>query len=198
MNRRTFLKNIAVVGIGALISPFSIPEASAAWNDNESYRLQLNIVNSYLSFKSLENRTRTDAIIIHHIGNTNADVSAARIHEWHLANGWAGIGYHFVIRKNGMIEQGRPMDAIGAHCYGENSHTVGVNLVGNFMESQPEAAQMTSGAGLIAALCRVYKLEPSAKTVFGHRDFNATACPGDNLYARLPELIEQAKNIYYA
>lgn len=198
MNRRTFLKNIAVVGIGALISPLSIPKASAAWGENESTRLQLNIINPYLSFRTLGNRTRTDAIIIHHVGNTNADVSAARIHEWHLANGWAGIGYHFVIRKNGNIEQGRPMDAVGAHCYGENSHTVGINLVGNFMDYQPETAQMASGARLIAALCKAYKLEPSANTVFGHRDFNATACPGDNLYARLPELIEQAKNIYYA
>ena len=35
---------------------------------------------------------------MHHIGNTDADVSAATVHRWHLANGWAGIGYHYLIR----------------------------------------------------------------------------------------------------
>lgn len=136
------------------------------------------------------------SVIVHHVGNTNADVSAETIHRWHLQNGWAGIGYHFVIRKDGTIEAGRPMDTVGAHCYGENSHTVGVNVVGNFEDYMPEDAQIASAKRLLAALCRYYGLNPDSSTIFGHRDFNATACPGQNLYDMLPDLIAGAARIY--
>ena len=69
-----------------------------------------------LDFKYLEPRDVTDQIVIHHTGNpTDDDLSAEEIHESHLAQGWSGIGYHFVIRKDGTIELGRPMDTIGAH-----------------------------------------------------------------------------------
>lgn len=196
MNRRTFLKNIAYLGAGLALAPFALPSAAAAWSSGAARRLGLPIVATNLEFRYLENREVTDAIILHHVGNTNADVSAARMHEWHIANGWAGLGYHFVIRKNGTIEAGRPMDTVGAHCYGENDHTVGINIVGNFMEAEPETVQLMSAARLIAALGREYRIVPSAATVFGHRDFNSTLCPGDTLYARLPDIIERAKIIY--
>jgi hypothetical protein len=49
------------------------------------------------------------------------DASAEQIHGWHLGNGWAGIGYHYVIRKDGTIERGRPEWAIGSHAYGFES-----------------------------------------------------------------------------
>ena len=65
----------------------------------------------------LVRRSRTDAIIIHHVGGTDQEVPAAKIHQWHLANKWAGIGYHYVIHKDGTVERGRPMNAVGAHCY---------------------------------------------------------------------------------
>lgn len=180
MKRRDFLRNMMVMGIGLALAPELAAKqvAEAAWQDGGDVLPGVTIRPTHLSFRSLTNRRRTDAIIVHHVGNTNADVSAETIHQWHLANGWAGIGYHFVIRKDGSIEQGRPMDTVGAHCYGENDHTVGVNLVGNFENYVPEDAQVASAKRLLAALCRNYGFAPSSSTIFGHRDFNATACPG--------------------
>ena len=145
----------------------------------------------------MENREQTDAIVVHHIGNTDADVSAETVHSWHQNQGWSGIGYHYLIRKDGTIEQGRPRDTVGAHCYGENWHTVGINIVGNFEESQPMAAQMESAGRLLSALCINYGLVPGDDTIFGHRDFNDTACPGRNLYARMPELVQKARKFYF-
>lgn len=52
---------------------------------------------------------------------------------------------------------------------------------------------MESAATLMAALCRYYRLTPSRKTIKGHREFNATECPGDNLYYRLTELVDRTK-----
>lgn len=88
------------------------------------------IKETFLKFASpLVNRAETNMIIIHHIGGTDRDVSAAEVHQWHLDNGWAGIGYHYIIRKNGTIERGRPQNTIGAYCYHYNRTSIGINLV---------------------------------------------------------------------
>lgn len=133
-------------------------------------------------------RPKTDAIVIHHVGIPDGDTSAASIHQAHLNNGWAGIGYHYVIRKNGVIERGRPLATVGAHAYGENYHTIGINVTGNFEREVPTYAQMKSLTELVTSLCRIYKIEPGVTTIVGHRDYNSTDCPGRNLYSRLPQL----------
>ena len=97
MNRRDFLRRMTLVGIGAALFPFFPDAAEASWYIPSALP-GVTIKPTYLSFGALENRFVTDCIVIHHIGNTNADVSAATVHEWHLHNGWAGLGYHFLIR----------------------------------------------------------------------------------------------------
>ena len=136
----------------------------------------IRVKETYLSFRSLSNREQTDVIILHHIGNTNADVSAATVHQWHLANGWAGIGYHYLIRKDGTIERGRPRDTVGAHCYGENWHSIGVNIVGNFETNEPTAAQIDAAERLVAVLCRLYGLRPSGETIKGEPLCDVAGC----------------------
>lgn len=188
MNRREFITSMGRMTAGLAALPFIMPRAAeAAWQTGGFHWLKIR--ETHLRFRSLENRDATDVIILHHIGNTNADVSAATVHQWHLANGWAGIGYHYLIRKDGTIERGRPRDTVGAHCYGENEHSIGVNLVGNFEEAWPTEAQIDAAERLVARLCMIYGLRPSDDTIKGHRDFNATACPGQNLYDMLPDVI---------
>ena len=196
MKRRDFIKQMMLGAAGAVLLPLAGPlaAAEAAWQTGGAAGVR--VKETYLSFRSLTNREQTDVIILHHIGNTNADVSAATVHQWHLANGWAGIGYHYLIRKDGTIERGRPRDTVGAHCYGENWHSVGVNIVGNFGTNEPTAAQIEAAERLVAALCRLYGLRPSGATIKGHRDFNATACPGENLYAMLPDVIAGVQSYY--
>ena len=202
MRRRDFLKNMILLGTGTVLLPqvWGMKAAEAAWKteggSNNDPLLGIPVKETDLEFSYLENRSATDAIIIHHVGNTNRDVSAAEIHRWHRNNGWSGIGYHFVIRKDGTIERGRPMDMLGAHCYEHNWHTVGVNLVGAFDDNEPEPEQLAAAAKLLAALCRYYGLKPDEDTIKGHRDFNNTACPGQLLYDELPHLIEMASKQY--
>ena len=202
MRRRDFLKNMILWGTGTVLLPqvWGMKATEAAWKteggSNNDPLLGIPVKETDLEFSYLENRSTTDAIIIHHVGNTNRDVSAAEIHRWHRNNGWSGIGYHFVIRKDGTIERGRPMDMLGAHCYEHNWHTVGVNLVGAFDDNEPEPEQLAAAAKLLAALCRYYGLKPDEDTIKGHRDFNNTACPGQLLYDELPHLIEMASKQY--
>lgn len=74
-------------------------------------------------------------VVIHH--TASHDVSVEMIDKWHKERGWDGIGYHFVIRKDGTIEKGRPVDVEGAHAIGRN-HYIGIALTGydEFTEEQ--------------------------------------------------------------
>ena len=197
MNRREFLRRIALIGIGAAAFPFFPAVVKASWYIPSALP-GVTIRPTYLKFGPLENRFVTDCIVVHHIGMANNDdVSAETVHQWHLNNGWSGIGYHFLIRKDGTIEEGRPLGTVGAHVYGENRHTVGINLVGNFESAVPTEAQKTAAAHLIASLCTVYQLDPVwESTVKGHCDLNATACPGRYLYAQMPDIVQQARTYY--
>jgi len=197
MKRRDFLRNLAALGAGAWLLPeLFFPEVSkAAWQAEEGLS-GVEVRPTDLSFGPLVNRFRTDAVVLHHIGGTDEDVSAETVHCWHLDNGWSGIGYHYLIRKDGTIEQGRPLNMMGAHCYGENSHTVGINIVGDFTWAQPGEAQLEAAAGLVAAVCTYYGFPPAGSSVLGHCDLSATACPGSNLYERIPEIVAAAAGLY--
>lgn len=77
-------------------------------------------------------------LIVHSAAHpTGVDQSAAMIHHYHRTplqdggRGWAGIGYHFVIRLDGSIERGRPLSRVGAHVLGANRVSMGVCCSGN-------------------------------------------------------------------
>lgn len=168
------------VDVGVFSAPTSVKERNLA------------VQESNLLFGPMDTRATTDFLVLHHIGLTDMEVSAAQIHQWHLENGWSGIGYHYVIHKNGSIERGRPREAVGAHCYQYNKQSIGINVVGNFEEAVPTNEQIQTASMLIAALYHVYDLSPNGSALFGHRDLNPTLCPGQSLYDLLPHIKDKA------
>lgn len=122
----------------------------------------------------LSKRNKTDTIVVHHAAAANC--SPDDIHRIHLMNAWAGIGYHFYIRKDGSIYRGRPINTIGAHVSGNNSNSIGICFEGNFEKEEMTSSQLASGKELILYLKGIY---PSAN-VKKHCDLNSTACPGRN------------------
>ena len=141
----------------------------------------------------LTERYSTDMIVIHHLGSVkDIDASAAQVHDIHINAGYSGCGYHFVVRKNGVIERGRPIWAVGAHAYGENWHTIGINVSGDFNAGYPTALQIESTAMLLANLCADYHLPIDRKHIKGHYEVNETNCPGENLTSRLDEIVGKA------
>lgn len=154
------------------------------------------LVDYGLEFVSLTARDRTTKIVIHHTGNAqDDDLSAEQIHSSHLMQGWSGIGYHYVIRKDGTVEIGRPEWAVGAHAHGFNWNTIGIHVCGNFELATPTPAQIESLAYLVGWLCDKYGLTPDADRIVGHRDLMATACPGQQLYDILQTV--RGKAIWY-
>ena len=118
-------------------------------------------------------RVSTGHIILHHAAAKTC--SADDIHRWHLDNGWAGIGYHFVVRKDGSVYRGRAENAVGAHAVGYNNMSIGICFEGNYDQEQtmPDA-QLKAGQELVAYLKARY---PDAKPG-AHRYYGSTACPG--------------------
>lgn len=120
---------------------------------------------------SLTKRAATKFIVLHHrAGNGDAD----SIHRLHINEGYSGIGYHFYIRKDGSVYRGRPIDAMGAHCLGSNSNSIGVCFEGNYESEVMPDVQIKSGRELILYLKSLY---PNIE-VKRHSDLYKTACPG--------------------
>lgn len=121
---------------------------------------------------ALTKRRSTTRIILHHAAASKC--SAQQIHRWHLANGWVGIGYHFLVRKDGSVYRGRPEDTVGAHAGNNNYDSIGVCFEGNFMTETMGDAQRKAGQELVAYLKDKYGITKVQK----HSDVNATGCPG--------------------
>lgn len=109
------------------------------------------------------------------------DVHVADIRRWHKKRGWRDVGYHFVIRRNGDVELGRPLSQTGAHVKGHNKGNIGVCMVGGCnSELQPEdnftLAQRKALFGLVTALQEQFLI--SDENVKGHKDWGVNkACP---------------------
>ena len=115
-------------------------------------------------------------IDIHHSASP-LKTTVADIRRWHVAKGWADIGYHYVIDGNAKTHVGRSLRYQGAHCP-PNKHRIGICVVGNntVKRSRWSLAQVTTLEDFVTALTTVF---PSIKLVRGHRDTGAaTECPG--------------------
>ncbi len=135
----------------------------------------MNILNAKLEFAPLQKRSKTGMVILHHVAGNG---SVEQIHDYHKrVRGWSGIGYHFYVRKDGSVWQGRPIDAVGAHTLGYNSDSVAVCFEGNFETEQMNGNQASAGAELVAYIRDKY---PSVTKVKGHGELKNTACPGKN------------------
>ncbi|MQA93081.1 MAG: N-acetylmuramoyl-L-alanine amidase [Streptosporangiales bacterium] len=149
--------------------------------------------------------TPPDRIVVHHTVSSNSRDYSARhaaalsrsIQRFHMdTNGWDDTGQQFTIGRGGHIMEGRNRSlaavlerrhVVGAHTANENGHTVGIENEGTYISAAPTGALYRSLIELCAWLCAVYGLDPQ-HAIVGHRDYNATACPGDVLYAMLPQL----------
>ncbi len=113
-------------------------------------------------------------IVYHHTVDIN--LTPEQIDEMHKKRGWAGIGYHFYIRKDGRIYRGRPENAIGAHAPGVNDRAFGIASEGNFNNEQITLKQKNSIIALSKYLMEKYNI----KDLKRHKDVRNTDCPGKN------------------
>jgi len=106
-------------------------------------------------------------------------IDAATIDKWHKERGWRMIGYHYVVLLDGIIEYGRPVKDIGAHCKGHNSKSIGICYIGGVEQdgTTPKDTRTCEQKEALKLLIRVLKLLHPDAEVYGHRDFSSKACP---------------------
>lgn len=149
--------------------------------------------------------SRPTMVIVHHTAGPNgtdysqsAAFSIARsIQNYHMDhNGWIDSGQQFTIGRGGHIMEGRHRSlevlgggtrhVVGAHTSGQNTVALGIENIGTYITASPTTALWNSLVNLVAYMCQQYAISPSR--IYGHRDYNNTQCPGDRLYAMLPQL----------
>ena len=131
-------------------------------------------VHPTLRYKT-RSRSDIDTLVIHHTA-TAPTIDPYAIANWHVwgvtdtKKEWPGISYHWVIDMTGKTYQVNDEETISYHCGKHNGHTVGVALIGNFMEAPPTEAQLVACKRLTTKLG--LKVAP-------HKQLVDTLCPGD-------------------
>ena len=118
-------------------------------------------------------------IIIHCTATPEGrDVDAEEINRWHKNRGFSQIGYHYVIKLDGTIEEGRSVHMVGAHTKGHNTGSLGIVYAGG-IDAKKKAKdtrtpeQDTALTNLLTYLVSKY---PDV-TIHGHNEFANKACP---------------------
>jgi hypothetical protein len=190
-------------------APSIIPRSS--WGANESIRRAPPAYTDAIHF----------AVVHHTAGTNNytASQSAAivrGIEIYHVeGNGWNDIGYNLLVDKYGQVFEGRyggvDRPVIGAHAEGFNTGSVGVAVIGDYSSTKLPAAAKTALEQVLAWRLDLAHIDPLSsfewpsggnarfprgvpvflRAVAGHRDTGYTDCPGNALYAELPQIARE-------
>ncbi len=134
-----------------------------------------------------------------------------------VTQGWGDIGYHLLVDEAGRVYEGRwtgggnwpifgtsaaQMNTAG-HAEGYNTGNIGVVLLGDFTNQGPTSAAVNALTTVLASLARMLNIDPQATVNYfnpvnnnakanlgltGHRDWNATQCPGNTFYPTFDSL----------
>ena len=129
-----------------------------------------------------------DTIVVHYSATyEDQNLTRADIDKMHKARGWKMVGYHYVIRRDGTVEIGRPETMVGAHVGGKNSGKIGICCIGGLNRATGPNVGVDNRTpeqieSLIRLIKEIRKRHPKAEVV-GHRDLAPTQCPGFNVRA---------------
>lgn len=212
VSRRSVFRGAVLLGVGAASGGFELLTANGALAASNPGIASCatwgaRAPSSPLSVIS----SNPNKILVHHTATSNStDYSQAHayalarsIQDYHMdVNGWSDTGQHFTISRGGYAMEGRHYSlstlnagsgmVVGAHCPGQNDQAIGIENEGTYTSVAPTSALYNKLVALCAYICDQYNI--SATQIYGHRDFRATACPGDVLYSMLPQLRTDVAN----
>ncbi|XP_037953973.1 peptidoglycan-recognition protein LB-like [Teleopsis dalmanni] len=131
-------------------------------------------------------------VIIHHSYNPGVcltedacKASMRSVQNFHMdEHGWADIGYSFAIGADGNVYEARGYNVVGAHAPNYNSQSIGLLLIGNFVEKLPPAPMLQVAQDFIKYSIETGQLRKDY-ILYGHRQVRDTECPGAALYAEI-------------
>lgn len=131
-----------------------------------------------------------DKLIIHCAATPpDMDIGVDTIRKWHLERGFNDIGYHYVIKRDGSVEDGRPINLVGAHVAGHNTGSIGICLVGGVdRKNKPESNFTEEQWNTLRRAVMMFKAEYPKATIHGHNEFDkGKACPSFDVQKWLKE-----------
>ncbi len=153
--------------------------------------------------------TTVNFLVVHHETGSNSSVDwAARVRSvqnFHMdSNGWADIGYNYLVDPNGVAYEGRGggENIVGAHVCGKNGNTMGICLLGNFTSVKPTNDAEYTLKRILAWKCKQrgldatgtgYHVDRTIHRISGHKANCATECPGTMLFNDLGRLRSDVK-----
>ena len=114
------------------------------------------------------------------------DIGYDEIRVWHVVeNKWSDVGYNYIIRRNGLLENGRDLDKdgdvneeIGAHARGHNVDSIGICLVGGMDEDgKPDCNFTIAQYEALSMLFDELDIKFPGIKLSGHRDYSDKECP---------------------
>lgn len=130
--------------------------------------------------KSISQKNEPNKIILHcsDTPDSGDKFGIDQIREWHLKERhWLDVGYHYVIRRSGLVEIGRPENVIGAHTQGNNENSLGICYIGT---KKMTIFQIKALITLFKSINTRHKI--SFNEVYGHYEFNdGKTCPGQDM-----------------
>ncbi len=157
---------------------FSVPALGTQYND---YRQQ--ILGDSFNWSWVRPLTEIRYLTIHHSAGpdnqTPDDIATYHVN----SRGWGGIGYHFVITKNGDTYYVGDLTTARAHVLNLNHLALGICLIGSFVAGvEPTFSQIISTHELCAQLLFRTPEIPGISAwedVVGHQNLSPTQCPGN-------------------
>ena len=145
--------------------------------------------------RNLTRLSPADSLVVHHLGDgqlapLNREGAGAVLRATqatHQAGEYADIAYNMAVSQQGDVFELRGLEFMGGATWGANDHTRAVLWLGDSRDTAPTDAALS-------AIAEVYRMGvswgalASDAAIKGHRDYVATACPGPQLYALLPQI----------
>lgn len=115
---------------------------------------------------------------------TNKNIGAEELNKIHLESGLKGIGYHYVIRRDGSLQRGRPINIQGDHALLNNhdERSIGIVFVGgiNAPSGTPNLENFISVQSLTRSqfntfdhFCRSFYSRFPGGQILGHNDIDS-------------------------
>lgn len=132
---------VASIDFGSRTTPVinnAAQESKWAGKDTDIWNYTFTFINSYEELVSdIRSAIRPiTEVVVHWTGNyiDQGNIGSEDIHKWHTEDGFTGCGYHYIIKRNGDLQRGRPLNQVGAHASvnGHDENSIGIALVGGF------------------------------------------------------------------
>lgn len=114
---------------------------------------------------------------------TNKNIGSEELNDLHVAFGLDGLGYHYVIRRDGTLQRGRPVNIVGQHAPTNNhdQRSIGIVFVGgiNAPSGTPNLDSFISAQSLTRSqlntfdhICRAFYAVFPGGQIIGHSEID--------------------------